>query len=217
MLNFASICINYSQMLDFEDKSFKAIFYDNMQPMWITNADANIFLEINSAAEKAYGYIKDEVFLQSVEKIILQKEQQKLQHLAQNTLSGNQQLKKEISLISKTGKLIYADAVVSIILYNGNEALLITLTDVSEKKLYRNMLEDAMELENQLKIRNKQLKDLAYFNFQSARKPLANILGLVNLLDQTMIGDKTLLQTIEFLRESGNQLDELIKGIEPQE
>jgi light-regulated signal transduction histidine kinase (bacteriophytochrome) len=78
------------------------------------------------------------------------------------------------------------------------------------------MLEEAIDEEIDLKIKNQELKQIAFKTYHLARKPLANILGLVNVLDQSAINDQTLAEAIEFLRESSNELDELIKGIDPQ-
>jgi PAS domain S-box-containing protein len=202
-------------ILDFEDKSLKNFFNIHHQPMLITDEAFTSVLNINNTALSFFGYTKAEFFLQVVEKIIPQIEQQKLLQIA-NLPVQQHQFKKEISLSTQSGKIKYAEAMVSAILYNGKEARLLTLTDITEKKLYRTLLEEAVEEEINLQNKNKELKKIAYVNFHLARKPLANILGLVNVLDQVAIADKTLTEAIEFLKESSNELDELIKGLDPQ-
>ena len=79
------------------------------------------------------------------------------------------------------------------------------------------MLEEGIDEELSLKAKNKELKDLAYMNFHLVRKPLANILGLVNVLDGSVNSEKTLTEVLAFLKESGNELDELIKNLDPQQ
>ncbi len=204
-------------LLNFEDKSLQTFFSCSHQSMLIADVEFKTVLEVNDAAINSCGYDKEEIFLQSVEKIIPQKEQQKLLQLADASFTAQKTLKKEITLISKSGKIIYAEAVISAILYKGKEARLLTMTDVTEKKLYRNLLEEFIDTEISLQDKNQKLKTIACMNFHLARKPLANILGLVNVMDQSTIDDKTLSEAIEFLRESGNELDELIKNIDPQE
>jgi len=203
-------------LLDFEDKSMKNFFFFSNLSMWITDADLQTILEINHTAIKTYGYKREEILLQPVEKIIPQNEQQKLLRLPAG-VSDVHQITKEICLISHQGKKLYAETTVSATLFNGKEARLFIMTDVTEKKLYRTMLEEAIDEEISLKSKNEQLINLAYSNFHLARKPLANILGLVNVLDESVIVDQTLLEAIEFLRESSNQLDELIKNLDPQQ
>jgi PAS domain S-box-containing protein len=202
-------------IIDFEDKSLKNFFDHNYQSMLITDADFTIVLKTNNTALNFIGYSEAEISLQSVEKIIPQVEQQKLVRTA-NQPGEQNQFKKEISLVNQSGKIKHVEAVVSSVLSDGKEARLLTLTDITEKKLYRALLEEAVDEELTLKDKNKELKKIAYLNFHLARKPLANILGLVNLLDQEVAPDQTLTEAIEFLKESSNELDELIKGLDPQ-
>jgi PAS domain S-box-containing protein len=202
-------------IVNFEDKSLKNFFNHNYQSMLITDADFTIVLKTNNTALNFIGYSEAEISLQSVEKIIPQVEQQKLVQTA-NLPAEQNQFKKEINLVNQSGKIKHVEAVVSSVLYDGKEARLLTLTDITEKKLYRALLEEAVDEELTLKDKNKELKKIAYLNFHLARKPLANILGLVNLLDQEATPDQTLAEAIEFLKESSNELDELIKGLDPQ-
>ncbi len=200
---------------NFEDKSLKNFFTYSFQSMLITDIDFKTILKINHTGLNFISYSEEEFALQNVEKIISKTSQQKLVQ-ASNLPAEQNQFKKEISLISRSGKIKYAEAIVSPILFNGKNARLLILTDLTEKKLYRGLLEEAVEEELILKDKNTQLKKIAYLNFHLARKPLANILGLVNVLDQAVIADQTLAEAIEFLKESGLELDELIKGLDPQ-
>lgn len=203
-------------LLDFEDKSLNNYFLGSNQCMWITDTGLLSVLEVNEASFKICGYNREEIVLQPVEKIIPNREKQKLLQSAADTSTAKQFAKTEISLINRSGKTVHAEIVVSAILYHGKEARFLTMTDVTEKKLYRAMLEEAIDEEISLKDKNQKLKKLAYHNFHQARKPLANILGLVNVMDQSVISDKTLSEAIGFLKESGNELDELIKNLDPQ-
>lgn len=196
--------------LDFNDQSLKNFFLGSRQPMWIVDLAFQSILEINHTAEKTFGYNRPEFLATPLPNIILQKEYQKLPF-------GEKQLTKELCFASKTGKNIYAETTLSEILLDGKEAWLFTMVDVTEKKLYRQMLEDAIDEELSLKAKNKELKDLAYLNFHMVRKPLANILGLVNVLDGSVNSEKTLADVLAFLKESGNELDELIKNLDPQQ
>lgn len=202
-------------MLNFEDQALKNYFDTHNQPMLIADDNCVQILEANDTLTKLLGYENAEISLQNVEKILHAKKHQHLT-LIKEASSAQNNFKKELSLISKTGKITFVEAVVTPILYQGMAARLFTMTDITEKKLYRAMLEDAMEEEVGLKTKNRQLKKIAYLNFHLARKPLANILGLVNVLDMAVNADQTLIEAIEFLKESGHELDELIKGTDPQ-
>lgn len=204
-------------LLNFEDKGLQEYFFNNTLLMWIIDFDFQTILEVNHIASKTCGYSKEEIFLQSLGKILPEKEQQKLLQLA----STSSPLKKEISLITHSGKKIHTETAVTAILLNGEMAWLCTMTDITEKKLYRDMLEQAIEEEMNLKDENLKLKKIAFKNFHLARKPLANILGLVNVLDQSVVdqsvsADQTLSEAIEFLRECSIELDALIKNTDPE-
>lgn len=201
-------------MLNFDDLNLLNFFTSSNQPMLITDETETLVLAINAAAVKLTGYIFAEHFPQPVE-TILQTKTNRLPNIDLK-LSAQKNLKKEFILINQHGKTGFAEADSTPVFYEGKEALLLTLTDITEKKLYRAMLEDAMEDEMELKTQNHQLKKIAYLNLHLARKPLANILGLVNVIDQETIEDQTLVKAIAFLRESGRELNEVIKGIDPQ-
>lgn len=204
----------YKPMLDFEDKNLKTFFLAHNQPMLIADDNCELILAMNDTAIKITDFSDVEIVPQAVETILHAKKQQHLWLIKE--ASAQKQFKKELSLISKTGKITFVEAVITPILYRGTAARLFTMTDITEKKLYRSMLEDAFEEDMELRAKNQQLKKIAYLNLHLARKPLANILGLVNVIDLAVISDQTLAKAIGFLRESGQELNEVIKGIDPQ-
>ncbi|MEX8548008.1 MAG: PAS domain S-box protein [Mucilaginibacter sp.] len=199
-----------SPMLDFNDQSLKNFFLGSPQSMWIADLTFESILEVNHTAEKTFGYNRTEFLTTPLQNIILPKAYQKLPF-------DEKQLTKELGFIANSGKKIYAETTLSAILLDGKEAWLFTIVDVTEKKMYRQMLEEGIDEELSLKAKNKELKDLAYMNFHLVRKPLANILGLVNVLDVSINSEKTLAEVLAFLKESGNELDELIKNLDPQQ
>lgn len=201
-------------MLNFDDLNLLDYFILSNQPMLLTNEDATLILTINAAAVKLTGFDFAAYFPQPVESI-LQTKKNRLASINIKPLT-QKKLKKEFTLISKAGKTGFVEADITPVLFEGKEAQLFTLTDITEKKLYRAMLEDAMEEEVELKTQNRHLKKIAYLNLQLARRPLANILGLVDVIDQEAIADQTLAEAIAFLRESGRELNELIKTIDPE-
>jgi PAS domain S-box-containing protein len=196
--------------LDFNDKSLKSYFLNSHLCMLIVDSDFKSALEINQSGEKLFGFEREIFLTKSLQSLFKEGEPKKLEALRLKTT-------KEVSFYTNSGKTVYAEAAVSAIMFEDKEAWLITLTDITEKKMYRQMLEESIDEELSLKARNKELKDLAYMNFHLVRKPLANILGLVNVLDGSVTSDKTLGEVLAFLKESGNELDGLIKNLDPQQ
>ncbi|MGI4727474.1 MAG: PAS domain S-box protein [Janthinobacterium lividum] len=199
-------------LLNFDDQNLKSFFASSNQPMLILDSEGKLILEINDSAVKLTGYIFAEAIPQPVENI-LQTKKNRWASIDADMLSQKNNLKKEFTLISKPG---FVEADLATILYQQKEALLFTLTDITDKKLYRAMLEDAIEEEINLKTQNQELKNIAYANLRLARKPLANILGLVDVIDQTETFDQTLVKAISFLKACGQELNEVIKSIDPQ-
>ncbi|MFT4155238.1 hypothetical protein [Parafilimonas sp.] len=60
---------------------------------------------------------------------------------------------------------------------------------------------------------NKRLKDIAYLNAHVIRAPLANILALTHLIDETKIPDEEMMELIHYLQESAEMLDNNIRDI----
>ncbi|MFT4155237.1 hypothetical protein, partial [Parafilimonas sp.] len=60
---------------------------------------------------------------------------------------------------------------------------------------------------------NKRLKDIAYLNAHIVRAPLANILALTSLIDETKIPDEETRELIHYLQESAEILDNNIRDI----
>lgn len=203
-----------SLMLDFDNQHLKNFYVSSSQPMLIVDKDAGLILEMNDSAVKLAGYNLAEYFPQPVETVL--RSRKNLLSVIDTGLSTQINLKKEFTLVNQNGKLGFVEADITTILYQEKEAMLYSLTDITDKKLYRAMLEDAIEEEISLKTQNQKLKKIAYLNLHLARKPLANILGLVNVIDQTKAVDQTLLKAITFLKESGQELNEVIKSIDPQ-
>lgn len=93
---------------------------------------------------------------------------------------------------------------------NGNpEGILCIGHNISEYYATKYALEDAtLSIQN----RDKQLDDIAFINSHIIRRPLANIIGLANVLDQMDL-DKNLATIINMVVESAVALDDEVKKI----
>jgi PAS domain S-box-containing protein len=89
-------------------------------------------------------------------------------------------------------------------IYPGNDGLAIYFQDITSQKYG----------EEQMKLKNKSLVDIAFMNSHHIRKPLANILGIINSIDDNELKDcRDMEQSIKLLRLSANELDKVIKQI----
>jgi PAS domain S-box-containing protein len=86
--------------------------------------------------------------------------------------------------------------------YPGNDGLAVYFHDITNQK----------HGEEQINLKNQSLDRIAYMNSHMMRKPLANILGIINSLDDTYI-DEHLEQPLKMLKQSATELDNIVKDI----
>lgn len=58
-----------------------------------------------------------------------------------------------------------------------------------------------------------RIREVSFANSHHTRRPLANILGLLNLLEEDKISDPEVLEVLSLLRESANELEEVLLEI----
>lgn len=93
---------------------------------------------------------------------------------------------------------------ISINAYPSVEGLAVCFQDITEMKL--------IEQDNLNK--NRSLNEVAHMNSHVLRRPIANILGLINVLDAPEnYKDQLLLEVIEQLKQCGNEVDHILQEI----
>ena len=70
-----------------------------------------------------------------------------------------------------------------------------------------------MQITNELKKQNQQLKDIAWAQSHKVRAPLTRIMGLVNALDRGIIPEIERPVFFKYVTDSANELDAVIKEI----
>ncbi|MEO5777038.1 MAG: PAS domain-containing protein [Flavobacterium sp.] len=111
----------------------------------------------------------------------------------------------ELELVTKDGKIKNV-LVSSHILYDSNGAPITiegTLHDITRRK----------KDENLLKEQNEKLMQIAHLQSHIVRKPVANILGIIDLLDIENPNDPNNLELIPKLETASKELDTIIKEI----
>ncbi|RYU90044.1 PAS domain S-box protein [Mucilaginibacter terrigena] len=87
--------------------------------------------------------------------------------------------------------------------YPGSDGLAVYFQDISGQK----------HGEEQINLKNKSLDQIAYINSHLIRKPLANILGIINSLECAPHDEEHLEQPLKMLKLSAVELDHIIKDI----
>jgi PAS domain S-box-containing protein len=227
LLLYKFINKNYED-LNQSQKEYFNLFDANPNPMWVYDSKTLKFLLVNQAAVDKYGYSKEEFLSLNgfdirpshehdiFEKYIKTSDDSFKHHGIWTHLLKN---KKEIQVNIHSHSLIYKK----------KEAKLVMAIDFTERLMYKQKLQEHLvelgkanlKLEEgieELKKReafienqNQILKKAAWINSHQVRKPLASILGLIEIL-QSSDDVKEAKKCIEFLKVCSEELDEMIKS-----
>lgn len=195
------MCIGLFALLRNHDKklranlnSFLGLFQENPNAMWIYNTTNLQFLAVNDAAVAKYCYSKEEFLNLKLTDISINYEQEKIinSEIINNPLffdSGVWQLKK------KDHTNLYVRQLSHSIIFK-NQKCNLTLT------------EDLTNVINQ----GKRLRNIAFKNSHELRKPVANIIGLIQVIDKNTLSKEN-AQIIEYIEKSTQELDDIILSI----
>lgn len=95
------------------------------------------------------------------------------------------------------------DVVSHPLLINGRKSRLVAIKDITDKK------KDRQEILAQ----NQRLREIAQISSHETRKPLASILGLVNLFDKENMNNPLNKEIVQYLEITANELDTVIHNI----
>jgi PAS domain S-box-containing protein len=190
------------KLLKDSESHFRTLFFLNPTPMWVLDRVSLMFLEVNEAAIRNYGYTNKEFLAMSVNDIKLETDRTTLlDDLKRNTETG-----MPVHLVTrhrrKNREEFEAEVVFNAILFKGKDAILTITRDISERASYIKAIE----------CQNKQLHEIAYIQSHHVRAPLARIMGLVDLIIRDA-AEKPEPELLIYLRQSTNDLDLVIREV----
>ena len=184
---------------------FSNLFHLNPLPMWVFDLETLAFLDVNQAAIVHYGYDRQE-FLSRTIKSIRPPEDIPLLEDALNTNNDRNSLnpKRVFRHIKKNGEIIKVEIESSKIQFNGREAKLILVNDITEKVQYIETIET----------QNRTFKEISWIQSHVVRAPLARLMGLVNLIENEFNGtNPELTELLVHVKTSSFELDDIIREI----
>ena len=189
--------------LEDSEKRYSELFQLSPQPMYVFDAKTLQFLDVNAAAARYYGYSQDEFLLMGIKDIVPLTERMRLDDLFSTwhndripTYRGNFTHRK------RNGKLRKVEIQSNSIEYKGKKAIIALAIDITERQNYIKEIE----------LQNEKLREISWLQSHIVRAPLARILGLVQLLNESHDAMQK-EQMLSFLNESANELDNVIKEI----
>ncbi len=175
-------------------------------PLLITNKEGMIQY-VNSEFEKVFGYAADEVLGRAVDFLIPERFRSGHNQLQRRYMEeGGKPIRmgRFLAALTKDSREITIDASLNSFTSNNRRFIVVILQDVTAQKKYQDSILQ----------QNKILQDIAWQQSHNLRRPVANILGLCNLLNnypnQT---EEDKRQYVNYLNITAKELDGIIHKI----
>ena len=180
------------------EDSFKVLLYQNPNPRWITDCKTFKFLEVNDAATLEYGYTRDEFLKMTLDELYMKEYITQFYKVRKETFNELTSYYKEVRHVTKHGGVLNKEIVSYKVNFEGTISRLAVITDITERK----------RIEKELNIYITKLENLAFYNSHNLRKPVANLMGLMQLLT-----DSEDCPIVQMIKESVAELDVMIKDV----
>jgi len=185
-------------------RKYRDLFQMNPLPMWIYDLEFLKFWQVNDAAIRKYGYTKEEFLnmtlkdIRPPEDLIMLEKAVDLVRKHENLFSNGIYRHKK-----KDGSLIYVEVVSNIIYIDKLKYELVLANDITDSINYIQAIES----------QNSQLQEIAFAHSHIIRAPLANMMGILNLVKEMDLTSPESTELLDHLFTSCNQLDEKIAEV----
>jgi PAS domain S-box-containing protein len=205
-LFFKDTTIRKEQELDLQHlaEDYKILFANNPLPMWAYDLDKFRIVMVNNAALSLYGYTRKEFLALSLYDLRPESEHERLkEELKQKDIFRDLKLSSEWLHKKKDGTIMYVDIASHQIKLNDHRARLIVANNITDRR----------KAQNKMEAQNKQLKEIAQISSHDLRGPVASILGLVSLFDESNADINLNKQIIKHLESCAKDMDKVIHTI----
>lgn len=195
----------FTDQIQKSEKRYSDLFHLSPLPMWVFDLESLHFLNINQAAIDHYGYSEAEFLSMNILDIRPEEDVEIAMKTINNTRQGLKMSPQSIFRHKKkNGDLIFVESTINPINFNGREAVLVLVNDITERYKYVETIEK----------QNQTFREIAWIQSHVVRAPLARLLGLVNLMESEipMTSGET-LEVINHIKDSAQELDQIIRDI----
>ena len=193
-----------SEELRKSKENYKMLFSQNPTPMCTYDLEDEKFSMVNDAALALFGYTRDEFLALDLFDIRVKEEHPRLKEdISSSSFYVNNSHASEWNYVKKDKSVMVVEVISNFLEIAGRKSRLIAIKDFTEQK------------KAQLKIieQNKRLREIAQISSHDFRKPVASILGLVQLFDKENPHSSFNKEIIDFLAITANELDAVIHTI----
>jgi PAS domain S-box-containing protein len=191
----------YERLKNSEEK-YRTLFDMSPFPMWIFDVETFCFLNVNHAAVDQYGYTLEEFLSMTIRDIRPKDDVQKVEEMVKLTKKTGNFSRGVFTHIKKNGQHIHVDIQSNLIELDGRKVRIVLAVDISSRVKYIQEIE----------VRNKKLQEIAWIQSHIVRAPLARIMGLVKILEESAShGDE--FDILDNIKRSAAELDAVIGDI----
>ncbi|TVR17434.1 MAG: PAS domain S-box protein [Balneolaceae bacterium] len=160
------------------EKSYRLLFENNPHPMWVYNVETLKFIEVNEAVAQKYGYSREEFLSMTILDIRPKEDAEKiLEHIRNDreelSFSGEWQHQR------KNGELFWVEVISHKLIYKNQNAKLVLLNDITERRKAVNELKESEFLLNEAQ----KVTKLGSWNFDFRNDVLTWSDGLYDVFD----------------------------------
>jgi PAS domain S-box-containing protein len=185
------------------ENRYKYLFKNSPVPIIFWDFETLQIIDCNEEAELKYGYSRDELVTMKTTEI---RPAEDVPNLLAATISKEEYGKVHNRVWrhkKKNGEIMMMDVFGRLVEYEGKTAVINQLTDVTDKIRNEELLDE----------QNRNLAQIGWDQNHMARAPLANVMGLVNLMNSYKGLNVELGVLIDYLEVASNDLDNVIKKI----
>ncbi len=193
---------NSIQLKDSE-KRYSDLFRLSPQPMYMFSLEDFKITSVNEAAIQHYGYSRDEFLAKTILDMLPEQIQSDARIFLQTKAQEEGYYAMRSSHVKQDGTIFDVDVYSSQITINQQKFRLVLSIDMT-KELIRSR---AIEKQNEM------FKEIAWMQSHVVRAPLANIMGLIEVIKSKKIEDVKRLDIVHHLLSEAEKFDEIIKLI----
>ncbi|MBK7214856.1 MAG: PAS domain S-box protein [Bacteroidales bacterium] len=197
--------------LQLSEKSYRGILNTVSESIYILNKDCK-FIDINEGAVKMYGYSREEFYMQPVEFVSAPEmnDLEQVGEMVMNTFNNGITEHFEFWGLRKNGEVFPKDVICSKGIYFGEEVVIATARDITErKKNEETIIAARKKAEESERLKSAFLANMSH----EIRSPMNSIVGFSELLDDEDLGPEQRHDFISIIRNSGKQLLTIINDI----
>ncbi|TGL37860.1 PAS domain S-box protein [Leptospira perdikensis] len=184
------------------EQKFRNLIESAPNAILIVDTEGKI-VHCNLETENTFGFKKEELIDKSVEQLVPMRHRTGHDRLVNGYLQAPKPMRigknQVASAVKKDGTEILVEISLNGFEVNQTNYVSAIIVDITEK----------IQIENKIKEQIHELKEIARIQSHEIRRPLANILGLLELLESGMSEEKT-NEIHSYLKESAKDLDLLV-------